>query len=386
MLADPASRRVAEIEPMAAKPPKTQADPPRKPAAKSPEATPSIKDSEFARQAEATGADRVSIPQGEVDVDELQHLYRQMQLIRRVEEESARAYAQGKIGGFLHLYIGQESVGVGTVAALREGDYVVGTYRDHGIAIAKGMSAKAVMAELFGKATGCSKGLGGSMHLFDAPNGMLGGYGIVGGHIPLAVGTAFASKYRGDGRVTVCFFGEGSVTIGSFHEALSLAALWKLPCVFVCENNEYAMGTPLKRTLSLEDVSEKALAYGMPRDRFFARDVLDVKARLGEAIERARSTGEPTLVEVRTYRFRGHSMSDPGKYRTADEIEAQKKLDPLLRAREQLKMLGRTEEQLAALDAEVEAEVQEAVKFADESPEPGPEILEPTTYVGPFAR
>lgn len=355
---------------------------------KTPEHSPSVKDSEFAKQAPSTN-DRVSLPNlptGEVSVEELQRLYRQMQLIRRVEEESARAYAQGKIGGFLHLYIGQESVGVGSIAALRPDDYVVGTYRDHGLAIAKGMSARAVMAELFGKATGCSQGLGGSMHLFDAQNGMLGGYGIVGGHIPLAVGCAFASKYRGDGRVTLCYFGEGSVTIGSFHEALSLAALWHLPIVFICENNEYAMGTPLKRTMSVEDVSQKALAYGMSRDRFFARDVLEVKHRIGEAVERARTQSEPTLVEVRTYRFRGHSMSDPGKYRTADEIEAQKKLDPLVRAREQLKLLGRTEEQLAALDAEIEAEVQDSVKFADESPEPTPDILEPTTYFGPFAR
>jgi pyruvate dehydrogenase E1 component alpha subunit len=318
--------------------------------------------------------------------EHLLHLYRQMQTIRRVEEECARAYAQGKIGGFLHLYIGQESVGVGAVAALREGDYVVGTYRDHGLAIAKGMAPKQVMAELYGKVTGCSKGLGGSMHLFDVEHGMLGGYGIVGGHIPLAVGTAFASKYRNDGRVTLCFFGEGSVSIGSFHEGMSLAALWKLPCVFICENNEYAMGTPISRTLSLEDVSQKALAYGMARDRFFARDVLEVEQRIGEAVKHARETNEPTLVEVRTYRFRGHSMSDPGKYRTPEEIELQKKSDPLVRARDQLKANGKSEDDLGKLDAEIEAEVQEAIHFAEESAEPGPELLEPTTYVGPFAR
>ena len=359
-------------------------EPAKKPVGRD-EATPSIRDSQFAKSA----PERVSLPNlggREVDVEELVRLYRQMQLIRRVEEECARAYAQGKIGGFLHLYIGQESVGVGSIAALQKDDYVVGTYRDHGIAIAKGMPPREVMAELFGKVTGCSKGLGGSMHLFDAKNGMLGGYGIVGGHIPLAVGCAFASKYRGDGRVTLCYFGEGSVTIGSFHEALSLAALWHLPIVFICENNEYAMGTPLASTMSVEDVSQKALAYGMLRDRFFARDVLEVKHRIGEAVERARTQSEPTLVEVRTYRFRGHSMSDPGKYRTADEIEAQKKLDPLNRAREQLKMLGKTEDALTALDQEVETEVQDAVKFADESEQPGPEILEPTTYAGPFAR
>src|SRR6478672_10864936 len=185
--------------------------------------------------------------------------YRKMLLIRRCEEESARGYAQGKIGGFLHLYIGQEAVAVGACAALKPDDYVVGTYRDHGLAIAKGMPVREVMAELFGKVTGCSKGLGGSMHLFDAERHMLGGYGIVGGHIPLAAGVAFASKYRDDKRVTLCFFGEGAVSIGGFHEALSLAALWKLPIVFICENNEYSMGTPMSRTMSVEDVSVKAI-------------------------------------------------------------------------------------------------------------------------------
>ena len=317
--------------------------------------------------------------------DELTRLYAQMQRIRRVEEECARAYAQGKIGGFLHLYIGQESVGVGAIAALRPDDYVIGTYRDHGLAMAKGMPARAVLAELFGKATGCSQGLGGSMHLFDAERGMLGGYGIVGGHIPLAAGVAYASKYQGNGRVTLCFFGEGSVTIGSFHEALSLAALWKLPIVFICENNEYAMGTPLSRTLSLEDVSQKALGYAMARDRFFARDVLDVKARIGEAVRRAREESEPTLVEVRTYRFRGHSMSDPGKYRTPDEIEAQKRLDPLAKARADLVEIS-GEPAVTALDAEIEAEVTDALTYAEQSPEPSPDILEPTTYAGEFAR
>ncbi len=326
------------------------------------------------------------LPQGDVDPAHLLHLYRQMQLIRRVEEECARAYAQGKIGGFLHLYIGQEAVGVGSLAALHPQDYVVGTYRDHGLALAKGMSARSVMAELFGKETGCSKGLGGSMHLFDVERGMLGGYGIVGGHIPLAVGTAFASKYRGDGRVTLCFFGEGAVSIGAFHEGMSLAALWKLPVIFICENNQYAMGTPISRTLSLEDVSQKALAYGMLRDRFQATDVLEVENRVRDAVEHARKTSEPTLIEIRTYRYRGHSMSDPGKYRTPEEIEQQKKHDPLMRARDQLRGLGKTEEELSKLEADIEAEVQDAIRFAEESAEPTADILEPTTYVGPFAR
>ncbi len=312
-------------------------------------------------------------------------LYRQMHLIRRFEEEAARAYAQGKIGGFLHLYIGQEPVAVGACAALRPDDYLLTTYRDHGMALARGMSPDAAMAELFGKVTGCSKGLGGSMHFFDKEHNMLGGYGIVGGHIPVAAGTAFASKYRGDGRVSIVFMGEGAVSIGDFHEGLSLAALWKLPIVFVCENNEYSMGTPMSRTMSVEDVSMKALGYGMARDRFFVENVFQVRDRLGEAIEHARKQSEPTLVEVRTYRFRGHSMSDPAKYRTAEELEERKKQDVVLRSRTQLEEAGKTAE-LEAIEAKVEEEIADAVKFAEESAEPGMELLEPTTYTGPFAR
>ncbi len=319
------------------------------------------------------------------NVEHLAGLYRQMQLIRRVEEECARAYAEGKIGGFLHLYIGQEAVGVGALSALKKDDYVVTTYRDHGIAIEKGMSARSVMAELFGKVTGCSKGLGGSMHLFDAANRMLGGYGIVGGHIPLATGVAYASKYRGDGSVTLCFFGEGAVSIGGFHEGLSLAALWKLPIVFICENNEYSMGTPMVRTMSVEDVSQKALAYGMDRDRFFCESPMQVRDRLKVAIDRARETSAPTLVEIRTYRFRGHSMSDPGKYRTAEELEERKKKDPVIKLRFDLEAAGKKAE-LDGVEREVEDEIADAVKFAEESAEPGPEILEPTTYKGAFAR
>ncbi|WP_434048193.1 MULTISPECIES: pyruvate dehydrogenase (acetyl-transferring) E1 component subunit alpha [Sorangium] len=312
-------------------------------------------------------------------------LYRKMFQIRRFEEEAARAYAQSKIGGFLHLYIGQEPIAVGAVAALRPDDYVMTTYRDHGLALARGMSARAAMAELYGKVTGCSKGLGGSMHFFDKEHNMLGGYGIVGGHIPIAVGTAFASKYRGEDRVSMVFFGEGAVSIGDFHEGMSLAALWKLPIVFVCENNEYAMGTPLSRTLSVEDVSLKALAYGMERDRFNSEHVLQVRDRLGEAIARARTHSEPTLVEIRTYRFRGHSMSDPGKYRTKEELEERKKKDVLLRSRVELEEKGH-KAALEAIEREVEEEIADAVRFAEESPEPGPEVLEPTTYAGPFAR
>ena len=310
----------------------------------------------------------------ETTVEELEPLYRQMLAIRRMEEASAKAYSQGKIGGFLHLIIGQEAVCVGATAALEQKDYVVATYREHGHAYAKGVSARAIMAELYGKKTGCVKGLGGSMHIFDKKTNFLGGYGIVGGHVPIAAGAAFASKYRGDGAVTLCFFGEGASTIGGFAEGLALAALWKLPIVLICENNQYSMGTPLYRSLAVEDVSMRALAHGMARDRFDGDDVVKVKRRIAEAVERARTTGEPTLVEVVTYRFRGHSMSDPGLYRTKDEVEEWKRRDPLNRSRARLTELGMTEEELAALEEDVKAEIEDSVKFAEESP-PADEYL-----------
>lgn len=301
-------------------------------------------------------------------VEELAPLYRQMLAIRRMEEASAKAYSQGKIGGFLHLIIGQEAICVGATAAIQPEDYVVATYRDHGHAYAKGISARAIMAELYGKKTGIVKGLGGSMHFFDKGKNFLGGHGIVGGHVPIGAGAAFASKYRGDGRVTLCFFGEGASTIGGFAEGLALAALWKLPIVLICENNQYSMGTPLYRSLAVEDVSMRALAHGMARDRFDGDDVLKVKERIGQAVQRARDTGEPTLVEVVTYRFRGHSMSDPGLYRTKEEVEEWRRRDPLNRARVRLVELGMPEADLTALEADVKAEIEDAVQFAETSP------------------
>jgi pyruvate dehydrogenase E1 component alpha subunit len=223
------------------------------------------------------------------DKTQLARYYHQMLAIRRMEEALAKAYALRKFGGFLHLYIGQEAVAVGALAAIKPDDYVIATYREHAHAYAKGMPAKEILAELYGKATGCSKGLGGSMHLFDAARNFLGGYGIVGGHIPIAAGAAFASKYRGDGRVTLCFFGDGSVAQGAFHEGVALAALWRLPVVFICENNLYSMGTPLYRSLSVADVSQKALGYGIARDRFDGEDVIRVHDRVAEAVRRARN-------------------------------------------------------------------------------------------------
>src|SRR3954465_14493044 len=305
----------------------------------------------------------------ETTVEELAPLYRQMLAIRRMEEAAAKAYSQGgKIGGFLHRIIGREAVCVGPPGALQSDDYVVATYREHGHAYAKGIPARAILAELYGKKTGVVKGLGGSMHLFDKKTHFLGGYGIVGGHVPIGAGAAFASKYRGDGRVTPCFFGEGASTMGGFAEGVALAALWKLPLVLICENNQYSMGTPLYRSLAVEDVSLRALAHGMARDRFDGDDVIKVKRRIGEAVGRARTTSEPTLVEVVTYRFRGHSMSDPGLYRTKEEVEEWKRRDPLNGTRKRLLDLGFPEAELESLEADVKTEIEDAVKFAEESP------------------
>jgi pyruvate dehydrogenase E1 component alpha subunit len=301
--------------------------------------------------------------------EELLPLYRQMLVIRRLEEAAAKAYSQGKIGGFLHLVIGQEAVCVGAVAALEPEDYVVATYREHGHAYAKGIGAREIMAELYGKKTGLVKGLGGSMHLFDKKTHFLGGHGIVGGHVPLAAGAAFKSKYKGEKRVTQCYFGDGSATIGGFAEGIALAALWKLPLVLICENNLYSMGTPLHRTMAVGDISLRAIPFGVARDRFTGDDVLKVKRRVAEAVKRAREKSEPTLVEILTYRFRGHSMSDPGLYRTKEEVEEQRQRDPIRLSRQRLlDECGVTEDELKHLEAGVKEEVEDAVRFAEESP------------------
>lgn len=305
-----------------------------------------------------------------------------MMVIRRFEEEAARNYAKGKIGGFLHLYIGQEAIAVGAAEVLGEDDYIFQTYRDHGIALARGMPPSAAMAELFGKDTGCSRGLGGSMHFFDVERGFLGGWAIVGGHLALAAGTAFKSKYAGESAVTLCFFGEGSTNIGGFHEALSLAGLWKLPIVFICENNQYAMGTPLERTSPLKDLSKKAEGYGMVGDRFEGHDVALVQERIGVAVERARSGEGPTFIEIQTYRFRGHSMSDPAKYRSRTELEQRKQRDPIAVLRERILGLGVEESVLDDIDLAVDEETDAAVRFAEES-EPAKHEMMMSTVLAP---
>jgi pyruvate dehydrogenase E1 component subunit alpha len=305
-------------------------------------------------------------------------MLRRMLLIRRFEEKTAESYALGKIGGFCHLYIGQEAVAVGSLSALREDDYAISSYREHGQALVRGIPPRTVMAELFGKATGCSKGKGGSMHLFDAGRRFMGGHGIVGGHIPLAAGIAFAIKYQGGDQVCVCFFGEAAVNIGAFHEALNMASVWKLPVIFLCENNRYGMGTAFERVAAVTDVVEHACSYDMAAEMVDGMNVLTVYDATRRAVERARKGGHPTLLEVRTYRYMGHSMSDPlhGVYRTKDEVEEQKKKDPITQLAEKLKEEKVIDQGvLDAMDAEVHAEVDEAVKFADESPDPDPAEL-----------
>ncbi len=306
-------------------------------------------------------------------------MLRQMLLIRRFEEKAAESYALGRIGGFCHLYIGQEAVAVGSLAALRDDDYVISSYREHGQALARGIPATAVMAELFGKATGCSKGKGGSMHLFDASKRFMGGHGIVGGHIPLAAGLGFAIRYRGGDQVCLCYFGEAAVNIGAFHEALNMASVYKLPVIFCCENNRYGMGTAFERVAAVTDVVEHACSYDMAAELVNGMDVSAVYEATQRAVRRARGDGHPTLLEVRTYRFMGHSMSDPlhGVYRTKEEVEEQKKRDPISQLALALKEEGVLDDAaLEALDQEVRAVVEEAVKFADSSPDPDPSELD----------
>lgn len=310
---------------------------------------------------------------------DLLSLYRQMLLIRRFEEKSAEMYALAKIAGFLHLYIGEEAVAVGAIAAIRPDDYVISAYRDHGHCLARGSDPGKVMAELFGKATGLCKGKGGSMHLVDVERRFMGGYAIVGGHIPLATGLAFAVKYQKLDQVVLCFFGEGAVPSGQAHEAFNLAALWKLPVIMICENNRYGMGTPMQRAIALySDVAETARSYGIMAERVDGMDVLAVRALMQKVVEQVRAGQGPFFVEAMTYRFMGHSMADPahGHYRTKEEVEEYRKRDPLLLLKETIvtNRLG-TEADFKALEREVNDIVDAAVRFAEESPFPEPREL-----------
>ena len=304
-----------------------------------------------------------------------------MLLIRRFEERASQQYQAQKIGGFCHLYIGQEAVVTGAVAATRPDDYLITAYRDHAHALARGTSADACMAELFGKATGCSKGLGGSMHYFDKKHHMYGGHAIVGAHVPLATGMAFAAKYRKEDRVTLCFFGDGAINQGGFHEALNLAGLFKLPVIFICENNFFAMGTSVKRSSSLDQIVDRARGYDMPSGIMDGMSFRDVRDGLSNLIASIRNEPHPAFVEMRTYRYRGHSMSDPASYRTKEELEKFRLEDPITRLRAQLTREGKlTNEQFDKMDKKAKDAAMSSVKFAEKSPEPPLDELYDYTY------
>jgi pyruvate dehydrogenase E1 component alpha subunit len=289
-------------------------------------------------------------------------LLREMLRIRRFEERCVELYSAQKIRGFLHLYIGEEAVGVGAMQALSADDNIVATYREHGQALARGVPARAIMAEMYGRVEGCSRGRGGSMHIFDASRRFYGGNAIVGGGLPLAIGLALADRMQGRNRVTACFFGEGAVAEGEFHECMNLAALWRLPVLFLCENNGYAMGTALARSESETDLALKAASYEMAAWAVDGMDVAAVEAAVRRAATAVRDGGEPVFLEARTYRFRAHSMYDPDLYRSRDEIEGWKAHDPIPALVERL---GADEETLAALEAEIAAELDDAVAFAE---------------------
>jgi pyruvate dehydrogenase E1 component alpha subunit len=304
-----------------------------------------------------------------MDLDLLGDLYRSMLRIRRFEEEAARLYTERKIGGFLHLYIGQEAVAVGAASVLEPSDSVITAYRCHGHYLAKGGSARAGMAELLGKETGCARGRGGSMHFFDIPRKFYGGWGIVGAHVPVAAGLAFAEKYKKQSGVVVCFLGDGGINIGPFHEGLSLAALWSLPVVFVIENNYFAMGTPLEKTSAVDDLSIRALGYPMARSTIDGHDVFAVREGIFHAVRRAREQSLPTLIEAKTYRYRGHSMADPAKYRTKEKLDEWRARDPISTIAQKLESLGASE-MLGRIEREIEEEITDATRFAESSPWP----------------
>lgn len=315
--------------------------------------------------------------------NKLVDMYHTMVLIRRFEEASAKAYSQQKIGGFLHLYIGQEAVAVGSIAAIREEDYLITAYRDHGHAIARGTDPKILMAELFGKYTGSSKGKGGSMHFFDVGRNMLGGHAIVGAQVPLGTGIAFKAKYRKEDRICLTFLGDAAMNQGAFHEALNLAALWKLPVVYIVENNMYGMGTAVDRASAVTELHKRGCAYGIEGMVADGMNVFSVYDAVKEASKKARELSLPTLLEVRTYRYRGHSMSDPDSiYRTKQEIEEEKRRDPI----EQMKkfLLDEkiaTQKEIDNVDEEAKKLVAECIEFAENSPEPPLESMYDDIYV-----
>ncbi|MBA3436997.1 MAG: pyruvate dehydrogenase (acetyl-transferring) E1 component subunit alpha [Thermoleophilaceae bacterium] len=332
------------------------------------------------RSPEKTGVESRSRPLP--DRDTCEKVLAKMILIRRFEERAGEMYAKAKIGGFLHLCIGEEATIVGATQALQEGDYLLSTYREHGQALARGTEPNAVMAELFGKVDGCSSGRGGSMHLFDAERRFFGGYGIVGGNLPLAAGVALASDYRGTEDVTLCMSGDGATNQGTFGETMNLAALWSLPIVFMVINNQFGMGTALERHSAVTDLSKKAAGYGVPGTRCNGMDVLDTHACVSEALEKARGDRAPQLVEAVTYRYRGHSMADPEEYRTKEEVEEWRGHDPIAAFSERVTEEGELgEDDVKRMDDAAMKAVDEAVAFADASPFPDLDSLYDDIYV-----
>jgi len=304
--------------------------------------------------------------------DFLSKLLRHMLLIRRFEEKAGQAYGLKKIGGFLHLYIGQEAVAVGSIATLDlKTDYVFTAYRDHGHALAVGSDPNALMAELYGKKDGISRGKGGSMHFFDKEKHLMGGNGIVGAHVPLAAGAGLKIRYNKEKGAVLCFFGDGAIHQGAFHETLNLAKIWKLPVIFICENNQYGMGTDFRRVSSVDDFSVMGASYNIPGKQVDGMDVLKVYEEVTEAIKRAKKESEPTFLEIKTYRYKGHSMSDPATYRTKEELQEYKDQDPILILKEALKEAGMlTDDEFLELDKEAKNIAKESAEFAEKSPEP----------------
>jgi len=314
--------------------------------------------------------------------EEYLDLYRQMVLIRLIEERASQLYQQGKIGGFLHLYIGQEAVSTGLISVRQPQDRVITAYRDHGVAINCGLTPNEVLAELLGKQTGCSKGKGGSMHMADVEKNFWGGHAIVGAHLPIAAGLALGDLYQKNDGVTLCMFGDGATNIGYFHEALNLSKVWNLPVIWVCENNQYGMGTAVERASAVSEIRQKAEGYGIPNERVDGMDVMVVRQAAAQAFEQVRSGNGPYFMEVVTYRYRGHSMGDPERYREVEEVQRWQENDPIGIYRKYLRSeKDVTEEELDAVDEQVEEEVQAAVQFAESSPEPAPEALFEHVYM-----
>lgn len=323
-----------------------------------------------------------TMPKKKHNKDTYLYWYESMLLMRRFEEKAGQLYIQQKIRGFCHLYIGQEALVAGAMTALEKNDNMITAYRDHAHPIGKGMDPKYVMAELYGKITGCSKGKGGSMHMFDAKLRFFGGHGIVGGQVPLGTGIAFAEQYLGTKNVTLCYMGDGAVRQGAFHEALNMAMFWKLPVIFIIENNNYAMGTSVQRTSNVHDLYKLGCAYEMPSYAVDGMNCETVHEAVDEAAKRARKGEGPTLLEMKTYRYKGHSMSDPAKYRTKEELEGYKSKDPIENVLATIqKNKYATDKDLEEIEKRVKQQVEESVKFAEESPFPTADELYKDVYV-----